>query len=125
MRVAEGNGPVNALDRALRGAITDRHPHLADIELTNYKVRILDEHHGTGAVTRVLLDSSDGEREWGSIGVSENIIEASWEALVESLEYAFQPRTTPAGSSAPAQNTLPTASPSASDSAPASGAGGA
>jgi 2-isopropylmalate synthase len=60
--------------------------------LTNYKVRILDEDHGTGAVTRVLLDSSDGEREWGSIGVSENIIEASWEALVESLEYAFQPR---------------------------------
>jgi 2-isopropylmalate synthase len=90
-RSAEGNGPVNALDKALRGAITDRHPHLADIELTNYKVRILDEHHGTGAVTRVLLDSSDGEREWGSIGVSENIIEASWEALVDSLEYAFQP----------------------------------
>ncbi|HET8592899.1 MAG TPA: alpha-isopropylmalate synthase regulatory domain-containing protein, partial [Solirubrobacterales bacterium] len=92
LRTAEGNGPVNALDSALRGAITDRHPHLADIELTNYKVRILDEHHGTGAVTRVLLDSSDGEREWGSIGVSENIIEASWEALVDSLEYAFQPR---------------------------------
>jgi 2-isopropylmalate synthase len=92
LRTAEGNGPVNALDKALRGAIIDRHPHLADIELTNYKVRILDEHHGTGAVTRVLLDSSDGEREWGSIGVSENIIEASWEALVESLEYAFQPR---------------------------------
>ena len=92
LRTAEGNGPVNALDKALRGAISDRHPHLADIELTNYKVRILDEHHGTGAVTRVLLDSSDGEREWGSIGVSENIIEASWEALVDSLEYAFQPR---------------------------------
>ena len=98
LRTAEGNGPVNALDQALRGAIIDRHPHLADIELTNYKVRILDEHHGTGAVTRVLLDSSDGEREWGSIGVSENIIEASWEALVDSLEYAFQPRheTSPA-----------------------------
>jgi 2-isopropylmalate synthase len=92
LRTAEGNGPVNALDKALRGAIIDRHPHLADIELTNYKVRILDEHHGTGAVTRVLLDSSDGEREWGSIGVSENIIEASWQALVDSLEYAFQPR---------------------------------
>ncbi|MFN8161258.1 MAG: citramalate synthase [Solirubrobacterales bacterium] len=91
VRVAEGNGPVNALDKALRAAITDRHPHLADIELTNYKVRILDSDHGTGAVTRVLLDSSDGEREWGTIGVSENIIEASWEALVESLEFAFQP----------------------------------
>jgi len=92
VRVAEGNGPVNALDSALRAAIADRYPHLADIELTNYKVRILDESHGTGAVTRVLLDSSDGEREWGTIGVSENIIEASWEALVDSLEYAFQPR---------------------------------
>jgi 2-isopropylmalate synthase len=54
-------------------------------------VRILDENHGTGAVTRVLLDSSDGDRQWGSIGVSENIIEASWEALVDSLEHAFQP----------------------------------
>jgi len=91
-RAAEGNGPVNALDRALRAAIVDRYPHLADIELTNYKVRILDEAHGTGAVTRVLLDSADGEREWGTIGVSENIIEASWQALVDSLEYAFQPR---------------------------------
>ncbi len=91
VRTAEGNGPVNALDKALRSAITDRYPHLADIELTNYKVRILDEHHGTGAVTRVLFDSSDGERQWGSIGVSENIIEASWEALVDSLEYAMQP----------------------------------
>ncbi|HET8861688.1 MAG TPA: citramalate synthase [Solirubrobacterales bacterium] len=93
VRVAEGNGPVNALDNALRGAIASHYPHLADIELTNYKVRILDESHGTGAITRVLLDSSDGEREWGTIGVSENIIEASWEALVDSLEYAFQPRS--------------------------------
>ncbi|HET7053007.1 MAG TPA: citramalate synthase [Solirubrobacterales bacterium] len=92
VRVAEGNGPVNALDTALRGAIADRYPHLAEIELTNYKVRILDESHGTGAITRVLLDSADREREWGTIGVSENIIEASWEALVDSLEYAFQPR---------------------------------
>jgi 2-isopropylmalate synthase len=91
VRTAEGNGPVNALDRALRDGITELHPHLADIELVNYKVRILDEHHGTGAVTRVLLDSSDGHESWGSIGVSENIIEASWEALVDSLEYAFQP----------------------------------
>ena len=92
VEVAEGNGPVNALDKALRAAIGARHPHLADIELTNYKVRILDEAHGTGAVTRVLLDSTDGQREWGTIGVSENIIEASWEALVDSLAYAFQPR---------------------------------
>jgi 2-isopropylmalate synthase len=92
VEVAEGNGPVNALDKALRAAIGARHPHLADVELTNYKVRILDENHGTGAVTRVLLDSTDGQREWGTIGVSENIIEASWEALVDSLAYAFQPR---------------------------------
>jgi 2-isopropylmalate synthase len=92
VRTAEGNGPVNALDRALRSAITELHPHLRDIELVNYKVRILDEDQGTGAVTRVLLDSSDGHEGWGTIGVSENIIEASWEALVESLEYAFQPK---------------------------------
>ncbi len=92
VEVAEGNGPVNALDKALRAAIGAHHPHLAEIELTNYKVRILDEAHGTGAVTRVLLDSTDGKHEWGTIGVSENIIEASWEALVDSLEYAFQPR---------------------------------
>jgi len=90
VRVAEGNGPVDALNQALRVAITDRYPHLGDIELTNYKVRILDEAHGTGAATRVLLDSSNGAREWGTIGVSVNIIEASWEALVDSLEYAFQ-----------------------------------
>ena len=106
LRTAEGNGPVNALDRALRDAITELHPHLADIELTNYKVRILDERHGTGAVTRVLLDSSDGTDEWGSIGVSENIIEASWEALVDSLEYAFQPKSIPLESSAPARSNV-------------------
>jgi 2-isopropylmalate synthase len=101
VRTAEGNGPVNALDRALRAAITDLHPHLADIELTDYKVRILDSHDGTAAITRVLLDSSDGHRSWGSIGVSENIIEASWEALVDSLEYAFQPRGEDPRSEAP------------------------
>ncbi len=95
VRTAEGNGPVNALDRALRAAITDLHPQLAEIELADYKVRILDSHDGTGAVTRVLLDSSDGQSSWGSIGVSENIIEASWEALVDSLEYAFQPNADP------------------------------
>jgi 2-isopropylmalate synthase len=102
VRTAEGNGPVNALDRALRDAIGELHPQLAEIELVDYKVRILDSHHGTGAVTRVLLDSSDGHESWGSIGVSENIIEASWEALVDSLEYAFQPRAEPAdGDAAP------------------------
>jgi 2-isopropylmalate synthase len=90
VRTAEGNGPVNALDRALRDALIEIHPHLRDIDLVNFKVRILDESKGTGAVTRVLLDASDGEQLWGSIGVSENIIEASWEALVDSLEYGMQ-----------------------------------
>ncbi|MGI8728021.1 MAG: citramalate synthase [Solirubrobacterales bacterium] len=92
VRTAEGNGPVHALDRALRSAIREQHPEIDEIELTNFKVRILDSHHGTGAVTRVLLDSSDGHDGWGSIGVSENVIEASWEALVDSIEYFFQPR---------------------------------
>jgi 2-isopropylmalate synthase len=90
VRTAEGNGPVNALDRALREALVEIHPHLRDIELVNFKVRILDETKGTDAVTRVLLDVSDGDRVWGSIGVSENVIEASWEALVDSLEYGMQ-----------------------------------
>jgi 2-isopropylmalate synthase len=86
VRTAEGNGPVNALDKALRAAIGERYPHLRDMELVNFKVRILDERKGTGAVTRVLLDTTDGQDTWGAIGVSENIIEASWEALVDSLE---------------------------------------
>jgi 2-isopropylmalate synthase len=91
VRTAEGNGPVNALDKALRAAIGERHPHLRDIELVNFKVRILDERKGTGAVTRVLLDTTDGQDTWGAIGVSENIIEASWEALVDSLEAGMLP----------------------------------
>jgi 2-isopropylmalate synthase len=91
VRTAEGNGPVNALDNALRDAIGEIHPHLRDIELVNFKVRILDEAKGTGAVTRVLIDASDGREMWGSIGVSENLIAASWDALVDSLEYGMQP----------------------------------
>ena len=91
VRTAEGNGPVHALDQALRDAIGETYPHLRDIELVNFKVRILDETHGTGAVTRVLLDASDGHDTWGSIGVSENIIEASWDALVDSLEAGMLP----------------------------------
>jgi 2-isopropylmalate synthase len=90
VRTAEGNGPVNALDRALREALAEIHPDLRAIDLVNFKVRILDEAKGTGAVTRVLLDASDGDEVWGSIGVSENVIEASWEALVDSLEYGMQ-----------------------------------
>ena len=91
VRTAEGNGPVNALDRALRSAIVEIYPHLRDLELVNFKVRILDEAKGTGAVTRVLLDMSDGVDTWGAIGVSENVIEASWEALVDSLEAGMLP----------------------------------
>ena len=104
VRTAEGNGPVHALDRALRDALVEIHPHLADIDLVNFKVRILDESKGTGAVTRVLLDASDGDAVWGSIGVSENVIEASWEALVDSLEYGLQAARRPEvrGSTAPA-----------------------
>jgi 2-isopropylmalate synthase len=91
VRTAEGNGPVNALDAALRDAIGELHPHLRDIELVNFKVRILDETKGTGAVTRVLIDASDGHDVWGTIGVSENVIAASWDALVDSLEHGMQP----------------------------------
>ena len=91
VRTAEGNGPVHALDKALREAIGERYPHLHDIQLVNFKVRILDETKGTGAVTRVLLDASDGQDQWGSIGVHENVIAASWQALVDSLEYPEQP----------------------------------
>lgn len=91
VRTAEGNGPVNALDKALRDAIGQIHPHLKDIDLVNYKVRILNETKGTGAITRVLIDASDGHKTWGAIGVSENIIEASWQALVDALEFGMQP----------------------------------
>jgi 2-isopropylmalate synthase len=92
VRTAEGNGPVHALDNALRDAIGEIHPHLREIELVNFKVRILDETKGTDAVTRVLIDASDGHETWGSIGVSENLIAASWDALVDSLEYGMQPQ---------------------------------
>jgi 2-isopropylmalate synthase len=84
---AEGNGPINALDGALRRALEPRVPELRGISLVNFKVRILDETKGTGAVTRVLIDSSDGTETWGAIGVSENVIEASWEALLDSFEH--------------------------------------
>lgn len=86
---AEGNGPVNALDCALRLAIGRFYPHLAEMTLTDFKVRVLDEKKGTGAVTRVLIETADGEKSWGTVGVSENIIEASWEALVDSVDYGL------------------------------------
>ena len=87
--VAEGNGPVNALDGALRGAIGARFPALGHIHLTDYRVRVLDTGRGTGAVTRVLVDTTDGQRTWTTIGVSENIIEASWQALYDSIVFGL------------------------------------
>lgn len=86
---SQGDGPVNALDSALRAALAKSFPKLKKITLTDYKVRILDGVAGTAAKTRVLIESSDGQREWGTVGVSENIIEASLQALVDSMEYAL------------------------------------
>jgi 2-isopropylmalate synthase len=85
----EGNGPVNALDAALRAAIGGAYPELDDIHLVDFKVRVLDTGAGTGAITRVLLDSADAEDTWSTIGVSENVIEASWQALLDSLVYGL------------------------------------
>jgi 2-isopropylmalate synthase len=87
--VAEGDGPVNALDAALRKALVQFFPQLKHVQLTDYKVRILDTGAGTAAKTRVLIESTDGKREWGTVGVSENIITASLQALVDSMEYAL------------------------------------
>ena len=89
MRIGEGNGPVNALDAAVRAAIGSRYPQLEKVHLTDFKVRVLDTAKGTGAVTRVLIDSTNGRRSWSTIGVSENIIQASWMALEDSLVYGL------------------------------------
>ncbi len=86
---SEGNGPVNALDGAIRLALQKFYPALGSIELIDYKVRILEEKKGTGAVTRVLLESGDGTKEWSTIGVSANIIEASWQALTDSITFGL------------------------------------
>ena len=86
---AEGNGPVNALDKAFREAVGDRYPQLASVHLPDYKVRVLDSSKGTDAKTRVLIDSTNGEKDWTTIGVSENVIEASWEALADALVYGL------------------------------------
>lgn len=85
----EGNGPVNALDRALRLALEQIFPELAALELVDYKVRILEGNEGTGAVTRVLVESSDGRGEWDTIGVHENVIAASWMALEDAITYGL------------------------------------
>ncbi|HEY5108108.1 MAG TPA: citramalate synthase [Acidimicrobiales bacterium] len=86
---AEGNGPVNALDGALRAAIGGSYPSLEGVHLVDYRVRVLDSAKGTGSVTRVLIDSTDGDRTWTTIGVSENIIAASWQALSDSVVYGL------------------------------------
>jgi 2-isopropylmalate synthase len=84
---ATGNGPVNAIDNALRKALEDSYPQLKDVKLIDYKVRVLTAGTGTAAKVRVLVESGDGVHKWGTVGVSENIIEASWQALVDSIEY--------------------------------------
>jgi 2-isopropylmalate synthase len=89
VHTAEGNGPVNAIDTALRACLAKKYPQLSRVHLTDYKVRILDSSSATGAVTRVLIDATDGDRTWTTIGVSANIIEASWRALEESLVYGL------------------------------------
>jgi len=88
-RVAEGDGPVNALDAALRAALVRYYQQLHDVKLTDYKVRIIDSHSGTAAKTRVIIQSSDRTAEWGTVGVNDNIVEASLQALADSLEYAL------------------------------------
>jgi len=85
----EGNGPVNALDMALRTALLAYFPHLAELELVDYKVRILEGAHGTDAVTRVLITTSDGQREWQTVGAGENLIDASWQALDDAVTYGL------------------------------------
>jgi 2-isopropylmalate synthase len=87
--VGEGNGPVNALDQALRRVLRGSYPWIDHIQLTDYRVRILDGVATTGAVVRVLLDSTDGEQAWTTIGVSTNIIEASWQALTDALVWGL------------------------------------
>ncbi|MEU7569479.1 citramalate synthase [Streptomyces fradiae] len=86
---AEGNGPVNALDRALLAALERIHPQLAKFELVDYKVRILEGRHGTESTTRVLITTGDGDTEWSTVGVGENVIDASWQALVDAYTYGL------------------------------------
>ena len=86
---AEGHGPVGALDNALRKALSNEYPELEHITLEDYRVRVLDENIGTGATVRVLIDTSNGQGEWTTVGVSSNIIDASWEALTDGYLYGL------------------------------------
>ena len=85
--VAEGNGPVSALDHALRKALVEDFPTIAEVRLVDFKVRILESNLGTDAITRVHVESTDGNQTWGTVGVSDNVITASWEALIDSVSY--------------------------------------
>jgi 2-isopropylmalate synthase len=98
---AEGDGPVHALDRALRKALGRFYPAIQRVRLTDYKVRVLNADAATAARVRVLIQSTDGARAWGTVGVSENVVEASWQALVDSLEYVLL-RARPAQAGGPA-----------------------
>jgi 2-isopropylmalate synthase len=90
VETGEGNGPVNALDQALRQALVQAFPAVAKFELIDYKVRILDQGHGTDAITRVLIETSDGEGSWWTVGVGANVIEASWEALLDGITFGLR-----------------------------------
>jgi len=94
--IGEGNGPVNALDHALRQAIEQVYPEVAQFHLIDFRVRILDQGHGTDAVTRVLIETSDGKDSWVTVGVGANIIQASWEALIDAVTYGLRKHGTPA-----------------------------
>jgi 2-isopropylmalate synthase len=90
---AKGTGPINALDKAIKKALVKFYPELEEVNLYDYKVRILDEQKGTHAKTRVLVESGDHKSKWGTVGVSENIIEASWQALIDSIDYKLNQNT--------------------------------
>ena len=92
---AEGNGPVNALDRALRKAVVGLFPELTGVSLADYKVRLLNNSRGTDAITRVLIGTTDGEDTWSTVGVHENVIAASWRALEDAVSYALMRTSRP------------------------------
>ena len=89
VRTGEGNGPVNALDRALREALLPTFPQIADFELIDFKVRILDSLQGTDATIRVLIETTDGIRSWSTVGVGSDVVAASWEALADSITWGL------------------------------------
>lgn len=116
--VAEETGPVGALDKALRLALEGTYPELRDVKLRDYKVRILEGGRGAGSRTRVLIESGDGQRIWGTVGVSDNIIDASWEALRESVEYKLSLTQSRPGGATSACHEAVTAGPVSAISSP-------